>query len=219
MALLALWTQLSSDFDTLSPHFRSFAAAKNSISSSEQFSLHDECLLEGLLSRVWQTWCRFCRSSVCESCLGTTSASGQIVPPLPQATSEGHVSAAAINAKKNCSKVWGGTNNSLRREPTWGKADDLITIIAELGPANKNQLLAAFSTGHQSAEALRLIRNAAAHNNSETITEVHDMRSRYLVFSITHPIQALFWTQPKSRDFLVLHAIQELRDAALNAVS
>ncbi|MEJ7668089.1 MAG: hypothetical protein WKH97_05005 [Casimicrobiaceae bacterium] len=92
-------------------------------------------------------------------------------------------------------------------------------IIPRLGPTNQGQLLAAFSAAHQSARAVQLIRNAAAHYNSQTMTEVQSIRSKYIVFPITHPTQALYWIEPNSRDFLVLHAVEELRDASLAAIS
>jgi hypothetical protein len=48
---------------------------------------------------------------------------------------------------------------------------------------------------------------------------VHSIRSGYVTFPVTHPIQALYWIEPSSRDFLVMHAVEELRDASLAAIS
>lgn len=136
---------------------------------------------------------------------------------------------AALNGKKHAyildkqyrweTPTWGKTNLLLRYEPTWGDVDVLSKLVARLGPANQSQLLAAFSAGYQSARVIQLIRNASAHNNAQTMAEVHSVRSRYIVFPVTHPIQALYWIEPSSRDFLVLHAIEELRDASLAAIS
>lgn len=220
MSLYAGWTQFADDFAVLSKHLRDFAAARVSIRSASDFTLEDECKLEGLLSRVWQTWAGFCRLCICESCLGTTNGLGVIVPRHAHALSEAHVSSAAIRAKSPTTRViWGSTNTLLRLEPTWGDVDVLNRIIPRLNPANQGQLLAAFSAGSQSAKALQFIRNASAHNNIQTMADVHGIRSRYIVFPVTHPVQALYWTDPATRDFLVLHAIEELLDTGLNAIS
>src|SRR5262249_3043553 len=132
---------------------------------------------------------------------------------------EEHVSGAAIRAKKGRPPYWGTPNTALRAEPTWGDVDVLAKVITGLAPGNSSQLLAAFSGGHSSAKALQKIRNGAAHNNPETALEIQALRSAYVVFPISHPIQALFWIVPSSKDFLVTHAIQELKDAGAIAVT
>ncbi len=220
MHLYDVLTQLADEFDVLSTHLRDFTKTRVSISSPASFTLKDECILEGLLSRVWQAWGGFCRSCVVESCLGTTDGAGAVVMKHVSAFSESHVSGAAIQAKsKSAVHIWGSTNTILRIEPTWGDVDVLTKIIPRLGPANQGQLLAAFSAGSQSAKALQFIRNAAAHNNQQTMLDVLNIRSRYLTFPVTHPIQALYWIEPGSKDFLVLNAIDDLLDVGLAAIS
>ena len=220
MPLLAVWTELGNELDRFSTHFRNFASARPSITSASHFTTADECLLEGLLSRTWQAWGRFWRSCIFESCLGTTDGTGASVAARPQAASEAHVSGAAIRAKSTgVPPTWGKVNTNLRLEPTWGDVDVLATIVPRLSPANQGQLLAAISAGHQSAKALQLIRNAAAHHNAQTMADVQSIQSAYIVFAITHPTQALYWIEPTSRDFLILHAVEELRDSGLAAIS
>jgi hypothetical protein len=220
MSLQVTASKLSSDLDTLDKYFRDFAATKASIASASNFSLREECLLEGLLSRAWQAWCTFCRSCVIESCIGTVDATGTTVPPLPDATSDAHVSGAAIRAHNKTAKppYWGNTNTVLRLEPTWGDIDVLVNVLQRLRPANVGRLLPAFSSGSSSAKALQLIRNAAAHTNVQSLGDVQRLRSRYIVFPIRHPTHALFWIDPSSKDFLATQAIDELKDAAASAV-
>lgn len=107
----------------------------------------------------------------------------------------------------------------LRIEPTWGDVDVLVNVISRLRPNNATQLLAAFPAAHSSSKALQLIRNGAAHNHAQNMTEIQTLNSAYIVFPINHPAQALFWVEPHSNDFLVMNAIQEIRDASLVAVS
>jgi hypothetical protein len=219
MALSVVWTSFEQALELQSAHIRGFAAAKT-ITASTDFSLLDECLLEGLLSRVWQSWNDFCRSCVIESCVGTTNANGSAIAGLPNATSDAHVSGASINAKKKrTGPFWGTPNTVLRNEPTWGDVDVLVKILTRLCPSNSAKMLAGFSSSHPSAKALQLIRNAAAHNHAQNMHEVLTLRSSYIVFPIAHPIQALFWTEPGSRDFLVMNAIADLKTAGLIAIS
>jgi hypothetical protein len=219
MALTNVWTAFERELDSQSAYIRGFAGAKTRSGSSD-FSYLDECLFEGLLSRVWQTWNHFCRSCVIESCIGTTNANGTAIVGLPNATSEAHVSRAAINAKRaQAGPFWGAPNAVLRDEPTWGDIDVLVKVLTRLSPKNSANMLAGFSSSHPSAKALQLIRNASAHNHAQNMSEVLTLRSSYMVFPIAHPIQALFWTEPASKDFLVMHAINELKIAALIAIS
>lgn len=220
MTLTAAWTDLSTDFDVLSNHLRNFAASKVSVDSAASFSVLDECLLEGLLSRCWQAWCGFCRTCVISSCLGTANHVGIQIPALPQATSESTVSGAAIRAKSRPRPpYWGTPNTLLRGEPTWGDVDVLARILTRLSPGNARQLLAAFSSGAPSAKAIQLIRNGTAHNNSETRAELLRLQSAYVVFAISHPTHALFWIEPKSKDFLITHALATLKNIGLAAIS
>jgi len=152
--------------------------------------------------------------------MGTFDGNGVAITGHPHAASEGHVSGAAIRAKNTPNPpTWGNVNTLLRSEPTWGDVNVLAAIIPRLAPANQSQLLAAFSTAAGGAKALQLVRNATAHNNLQTMAEVQSLRSGYIAFPLTHPVQALFWTEPTSRDFLVLWAVEELRDASLAAIS
>lgn len=219
MALHDLQTQLEQELDSLSIHLRDFASAK-SLGAPSDFSFLDECLLEGLLSRVWQSWNFFCRHCVIESCVGTTDASGTAIAGLTDAASEEHVSSAAIKARKDPKgPYWGTTNSALRAEPTWGDVDVLIKILARLQPKNSARMLAAFSSSYASAKALQVIRNGSAHNHGQNMKEIQALGSAYLVFPIAHPTHAMFWTEPRSKDFLVTHAIDELKSAGSSAVT
>jgi hypothetical protein len=220
MALYAAWTQMGTDLDLLATHVRDFAAAKPSLNAPAHFSLREECLLEGILSRVWQVWNSFCRTCVVESCMGTLNAAGLPVTGLPDALSEAHVSAAAIVAKKKpAPPYWGQTNTVLRSEPTWGDTDVLTSILTRLRPQNSSALLPAISGVHAKAKALQTIRNGAAHNHFQNLAEVQSLRSVYIAFPITHPTHAMFWIAPQSRDFLITDVVSDLKDLGLTAIS
>ncbi len=218
MALHAAWTRLEGDLNLLTTSLRNFASTKPLVRSSD-FTFLDECLLEGLLSRAWQAWSLFCRTCVIESCVGTTDGAGVAIVGLPDAISADHVSGAALRAKHGRMPCWGPPNAILRLEPTWGDVDVLSKIISLLRPANFAKMLAAFSSGSPCAKAIQAIRNGTAHNHVQNLADIDKLRSAYLVFPIGHPTHALFWIEPQSQDFLVTHAIDELKDAGLAAIS
>jgi hypothetical protein len=219
MALTVLFTQLETDLDVLAPLFQQFASAKAQLLGPADFSVAEECLLEGLLSRVWQSWNLFCRSCLIESCMGTVDASGTAIPGLQAAQSEDHVSGAAIRARRNKQVCWGATNDVLRAEPTWGDVDILATILPIMAPANTTQLLAAFSSGSRSIKTLQVLRNAAAHHHFQNLAEVFILRTTYQAFPIDRSMQALFWLEPNSQDYLIIDAIENLKQTASIAIS
>lgn len=221
VTLYASWVGFADEATRLVDHFRRFAASGPAITGAARFQLPDECLLEGLLSRAWQAWGTFCRDCVVKSCMGTVNGSGANVVAHPFALSESHVSSASIRAKspRTPPPYWGGTNSVLRHEPTWADVDVLVRIVPRLGCSNHSQLTAAVSSSALSAKALQAIRNSAAHTNAQTMSDVLGIRSRYVVYPITHPIQALFWTDPSSGDYLVTSALEELVDCGFDAIS
>lgn len=221
MALPAALAQLDSDLDALANLFRDFAARGGALAASGTLTLTDECLLEGLLSRTWQAWNSFCRACVMNSCMGSPDATGAMIAAHPDALSEQLVAGAALHAKRKASLAtyWGSTVTSRRQEPTWGDTDVLQRILPRLQPTNGAKLVAAFSTVHDRAKAIQLIRNGAAHNHAENMAEILLLQSAYVAFRISHPVQALYWVEPSSGDFLITHALDALRATALIAIS
>jgi hypothetical protein len=221
MALPAALAQLDKDLDTLANLFRDFAARSPASSAPGPLTLSEECLLEGLLSHAWQAWNTFCRSCVMGSCMGSPDATGAIITAHPQALSEELVAGAALDAKRKgiLPTYWGASVTSLRQEPTWGDTDVLQKIVPRLQPNNAAKLVAAFSSIHDRARALQLIRNGAAHNHAENMADILLLQSAYVAFRISHPVQALYWVEPSSGDFLITHALDALKDAALLAIS
>ena len=219
MALYQAWVNFSDELDVLISEFEKFAIEAPITVSSACFDLASECLLEGLLSRTWQAWCAFCRTCVIESCAGTVDGNANPITACPLAFSEFHVSAAAIAAKRNNVTIWGQQNLVLRFEPTWGDTDVLADILPKLAPSNQLQLSSAFSSAHAAAKVIQKIRNASAHNHAQAQVEVTALMPSFLAYLPTHPIQALYWVEPIALDYLIIYAIEELRDSALSAIS
>lgn len=221
MALLPAFALMSDKFDDYSVELSDFLSGKAKVmSAATDFTLSDECLLEGLLSRSWQEWAHFCRSIIVSSCTGSITSGGVPIVAHPDALSPQHVAGAAVRAKKTpAPPTWGNVATALRNEITWGDTDVLATILPRMNVPRHGHLLAAFSQAHESAKAMQTIRNASAHFNAETMAEVVNLSSKYSAFQITHPTQALFWTVPPSGDYLFRYALDDLKENASIAIS
>lgn len=221
MALATLLVNLDQALGSLEATLRSYLAEKPVPQAANQFLPRDEYVLEGVLSRAWQVWCSFNRSCLIESCLGTTSAAGVLIPAVRANLSAEHVSKAAIDvkaAKFSRPPSWNGTNAVLRLEPTWGDVDVLNGLVRCLQPRNSARLLAALSSVSQQAKTLQSIRNAAAHTNWQTLAEVRTRQSAYVSFPISEAAHALLWVSAPRGDYLLFHAMEELKVAADAAV-
>lgn len=218
MPLQLEWMALENSYHSYHIEFDVFL--KTRPANSIIFSLTDEFFLEGLLSRIWQAWATFCRGTIYQSCLGTVAASGSAIPAHPLALSEEHVSSAAIKAKATNANPWvpASLNSVLRFEPTWGDTDMLVSRIPRLNPSNAAQLVAGYSGAHRAAKFLQTVRNACAHDNSQTRAELLLLRPRYDIFPISHPSQALLWVEPISGEYAILQALDELLENGLNAI-
>jgi len=215
--LLSFHTQFELELDEWTRVFEELATTRTHTGAAD-FTIEEECLLEGLLSRIWQSWCRFCRSTLVESCMGTVTVSGDLVPALPDAISEVHVSKAAMRAKKQQQPFWLGTNTELWKEPTWGDTDGLLDIVLRLYPSNHSTLTGMCTLANVGSAILQAARNACAHDNVETRANLIAQSTAYTTFPVTHPIQSLFWVHTGSSAYLLPHALEALRDAAIYVV-
>jgi hypothetical protein len=184
---------------------------RSTLPPSDGPQLHE---LEGWLSELWQTWGRFCRHVVMESCKGCVCSSGSVVATTH--ASDLHVSFIAAKQRRGVPPAISGTNNLMRIEPTWGHIDKLIEVIQALSPSNRGTLLSAFGTV-PAIEHVRLIRNAAAHLHGQNLADVVALQPNYISIPIKHPLHALLWTDPATGRTLAQARIDDMRIAATNA--
>src|ERR1035438_9698757 len=199
MPLLALHASLETELDAAMVLYEELGTSK-SLTCAADFTSHDECVLEGILSRIWQSWCRFCREFFIESCMGSTTVGGTPIPALPHAFTAEAVSFAAIKAKQSKQPYWNGANSTLRHEPTWGDVDVLLGIATRLSPANASTLSSMCTMASPSAKIVQAIRNSASHFNHQSMAEVARLSSAYVTYPINHPSQALFWVESRSEE-------------------
>jgi hypothetical protein len=219
MTLYAALGKLVDELDMHASHFEAFVASRPTVNSAYSLMVPDECLLEGHISRIWQEWSGFWRTCFFNSCLGTVDGNGVAIAARPEAINPMRVSSSSIRAKQGKLPYWKGLNGALRLEPTWGDTDALATIIPRLLPSNNAQLLAAVSSAHVSAKELQAIRNCASHLNAQTMSDVTAFQTAYSSFPINHPVQALFWVDPASNEYLLIKIVEDLKDAAIAAIS
>lgn len=201
--------RLKRRLDTAEDHLANFLQrATNPLGTVREF--HE---LEGWLSDVWQVWCRFCRRAVIASCNGCRTRSGRVF--APSHASPEAVSFIASRQKNGLAPVAQGTNTIYQREPTWGHIDKLIEVIQALNPPNRSDLLAAFGTV-PAIEHVRLVRNAAAHRNLQSLAQVISLQSQYLSFPVRHPLQALLWVDPMTGRPLIHSRLDDMRICAKN---
>lgn len=170
--------------------------------------------LEGWLSDVWQVWCRFCRGTVFASCGGCLTATGNTLAATH--ASPEIVSFIASRQSNGIPPTAVGTNTRLVKEPTWGHIDKLLDVIQALNPTNRATLLSAFGTVPL-IEHIRLIRNAAAHRNTQTMADVLALQPMYQATPIRHPLEALLWVDTNTGRALMHSRLDEMRIAAKNA--
>lgn len=129
---------------------------------------------ETLISDLWQSWCHFSRDLYLVSCRGTTTRNGVRISPLNNVPQDWkRLCYLARQTYQNRNITSSGHNNFfIRSEPTWGDLAAFIKIINGVSPQNKSQLVAAYGS-FSNIKHLQLVRNACAHKNIETISELN----------------------------------------------
>lgn len=134
---------------------------------------------EVLLSDIWQCWNHFTRSLIFSSCRGSIARDGTVIQErvgnnewkrLSYESKQGAYNKVTTNN--------GHANFKIRLEPTWGDLNLVPNIVNALNPNNKNQIIMAYGSFARLKD-LQLVRNACAHKNVETITDLSILSSRY----------------------------------------
>lgn len=189
------------------------------IDLKQRSTLENWALLEGLVSMTWQTWCLFCRQLVIASGSGCVTRSGIVLTASVNPPTWQRISYIAKCVKSNSTPRAGRINTVLRHEPTWGNTDSLIDIISVLDPPNKSQLLSAFGPVTRGPNHLQTVRNASAHLNHQTFSEVKKLIPYYQGLSLRHPIDLALWIEPSSENFAFAAWLDEMRSIAERATN
>ncbi|MCL6744449.1 hypothetical protein [Kosakonia sp. R1.Fl] len=177
-------------------------------------------LTEGLMSDIWQHWCHFCRKLIHNSCRGSICLDRKIVSPRLISLDNSWERLGYEAKRRNQHKTINGHHSFLvRNEPTWGDIDNIVDIIIALDPTNKNQLLSAFGMSLKDINHLQLARNAAAHKNVETMSNLsHDMILYYNFTQLKNPSD-LAWSIRQGTTSLAFYVwIYQMKTIAYHAV-
>lgn len=164
---------------------------------------------EGLLSSLWQSWCTFCRETIISSAQGISTKTGHKTTSPYAGNSEMEIAFVAreLSQKRvvNAVKILPARH----LEPTWGDLVKINLIATGIGSSNAIQLTSAFGAGMTIID-LQMCRNASAHLNFDTISNVISARVRYSQTKFVHPSDMMFWIDPATKDYLWKTWIEEI---------
>lgn len=167
-------------------------------------------LSTGILLDNWQTWCEFCRDVIILSCNGTVTRSGTNVVPRENDNTWHRIAYEANQARNGQRALPGKIVNYRRHEPTWGDQNFLLTVIPALSPNNAPNLLTGFGLSAYGPKHIQIVRNATAHLNSESMSEVRKLLPYYNGGRLSHPTELMWWTEPRNNSDAIFVWIEEL---------
>ncbi|MBO7925578.1 hypothetical protein RB215_10255 [Pseudoalteromonas sp. HL-AS2] len=173
------------------------------IPSSEQWKFN--YCSEVLISDIWQSWSAFSRELIFSSCRGTVARNGDFIQERTTTIGNcwkrlGYESSRFL--RNNNLSDTGHNSFLIRKEPTWGDIENVPVIVDGLSPNNKSNLISSFGSFSQLKD-LQLVRNACAHKNVETISDLYDLAGRYSFVKITTPTD-LAWSHKKGTTELAI---------------
>lgn len=166
-----------------------------------------------LLSAIWHSWCHFCRELVLLSCSGTTSRGGVVIPPRNGLNDWQRVAYEVNQLRRGRAVSLNGSVRVMREEPTWGDVDVLIRAVPGLGLANQSSLMSGFGLA-TAAKHIQLVRNACAHLNSETMSDVRSILPFYSGGRISHPSDVMWMLNSAGTTDVVFIWLEELEVVA-----
>jgi hypothetical protein len=172
-------------------------------------------LSESLLSSIWIDWNTFVRYIFIESCSGTTSRRGTVIPPRAVADNSPEricyeVKQYASGNNVQASKIYSGS-----QDPTWANPDKIITCITGLAPANASTLQQAFGAGNLVGhKRIHLVRNACAHKSRLNRAGVMALTTSYPTKHFLDPIDIIWGTNANTQSIAIFEWISDLETMA-----
>lgn len=174
-------------------------------------------LTEVLISDIWQAWCNFCRELILSSCRGTIARNGQLVNKRFGDNSLQRIGYEAKQANYNHNVTANGhLNFMIRNEPTWGDLNSIIRIVQRLQPSNFNNLVTTFGSFTE-PKNLQKVRNACAHKNKETITDISTLSITYNFSKLSYATDLAWKMKNNTNAFAIdiwLYEVNKIADLA-----
>lgn len=172
-------------------------------------------LSESLLSNIWIDWNNFVRDLFIESCNGTISRSGTVIPP--RAVTDNSPSRICYEVKQLASgnNVQAGKIYSGSQDPTWANPDKIIACITGLAPANASTLQQAFGAGNLVGhKRIHLVRNACAHKSRQNRAGVMALTITYPTTHFYDPVDIIWGTNASTKSIAIFEWISDLETMA-----
>ncbi|MEM1040399.1 MAG: hypothetical protein AAGI12_13125 [Pseudomonadota bacterium] len=165
-----------------------------------KYRVDKNALQAGLISFLWQSWSDFCREVILGSVQGAVTKSGQQTTSPHSARTSAEIAFVAKQLANSHPVNQVRTLSGRHVEPSWGDPAKLNLITTGIGVSNAPSLSSAFGVLSQ-VEDLRLCRNACAHTNRESLSQLASTRVRYGDTKLHHPSDMMFWSDPATNDF------------------
>lgn len=213
MNLASLRMMLHAQLDRSERSFRDIVQSHSTTDKSVQ-----RHRLEGVLSDAWQAYCGFVRHLLIKSACGSVTESGVLLPPSITPATWERVSYIGVRAAGGNVVQPALLNTSLRKEPTWGDSTKITDIVNALAPANAIALKGNLAGGLTGPKHCQIIRNACAHKNLQTRSEVMALASSYIAATIKHPAESMLWLLPSNSEFAFVSWLDDMRLISEGAV-
>jgi len=184
------------------------------LTSSYTHSFEGAYLASQLISEIWLSWCRFCRSLIIASCNGSISRKGVVIQARSMNNNPGRVAYEFKQYKSGASPKPNGVITQAYNEPTWGDVSALLTVLPGLNPSNLASLSSGFGLSLQGPQHLQITRNTIAHLNADGIRSFNQILIFYSGLPTRHPSDLIRWKDPVKNTQVIFSWIDDLETIA-----
>lgn len=172
-------------------------------------------LSESLLSNIWIDWNNFVRDIFIESCNGTITRHGTVIPP--RAVDDNSPERICYEVKQIASgnNISAGKIYSGSQDPTWANPDKIIKCITDLAPANADTLQQAFGAGNLVGhKRIHLVRNACAHKSRVNRASARTLIITYSTLHSHDPVDIIWGVNASTQSIAIFEWISDLETMA-----
>lgn len=172
-------------------------------------------LSESLLSNIWIDWNNFVKNIFIESCEGTITRNGVMIPARGTPDNSPERICYEVKQLASGSNIQPGRIYSGPQDPTWANPDKIIACISGLAPANTSTLQQAFGAGNLVGHRrIHLVRNACAHKSRPNRANVMNLLATYPTKHFHDPVDIIWGTSTSTNSIAIFEWISDLETMA-----
>lgn len=172
-------------------------------------------LSESLLSNIWIDWNNFVKGIFIESCNGTTTRRGAVIPPRAVADNSPERICYEVKQLAGGNNIQAGKVYAGSQDPTWANPDKIIACITGLAPVNANTLQQAFGAGNLVGhKRIHLVRNACAHKSRSNRLDVMALKTTYSTTHYYDPVDIIWGANSSTKSIAIFEWISDLETMA-----